>query len=374
MKKQLKILAVARQRTACGFYRVWLPARIMRKLGHDVTCVENASYYDIMKPDLERWMTEHLGEFDIILTDRCIASSQLGLFAGLRHHSPNARLIVDFDDDFLNPPWWNDSKKSYLPGKPYREIGIQHLRAAEMAVVSTPQLEERFAKRTHRIHTSLNLIDPADWTGLPTNPDRAKDPRLRVLYGGASGHYGDMDEAQIGLQAVIENPPVPFRLITFGAMPQWLHEAERRYPDRIINIPWVGTMWSYAQAVAWGGFDLAIAPLADHPFNTAKSNIKWLEAALQGIPMLCSNIGPYAEIPDGCAIKIDNSPVQWAEGMREMLKNVDLREKIRAAAFAEVMEKWTLDKGLEVWNNILEEASKAPRILTLEDTMLPADL
>ena len=346
----------------------------MRKLGHDVTCIENASYYDIMKPDMARWVAANLGKFDIILTDRCIEEKQLGLITGLRHHSPDARLIVDFDDDFLNPPWWNDSKKSYLPGKPYRELGLQHLKMAEMTVVSTPQLEERFAKRAHRIRTSLNLIDPADWVGLPVNPDRGKDPKLRVLYGGASGHYGDMDEAQVGLQAVIENPPVPFRLITFGAMPQWLHEAERRYPDRVVNIPWVPTMWAYAQSVAWGGFDLAIAPLAEHDFNTAKSNIKWLETAVQGIPLLCSNVGPYAEIPDGCAIKIDNSPVQWAEGMREMLKNSELREKIRAAAYGEAMENWTLDKGLEVWNNILEEASEAPRILTLEDTMLTTDL
>ena len=61
--RKLRILAVARQRTACGFYRVWLPARIMRKLGHDVTCIENASYYDIMKPDMERWVQENLGKF-----------------------------------------------------------------------------------------------------------------------------------------------------------------------------------------------------------------------------------------------------------------------------------------------------------------------
>jgi glycosyltransferase involved in cell wall biosynthesis len=370
----MKILAIARQRTACGYYRVWLPARIMREMGHEVDCWEYASYYDIMKPNMEKWVEDHIGEYDIILSDRCITEKELGLMAGLRHHSPNARLIVDFDDDFCNAPWWNESRKAYMPGMPFREVGLQHMKLAEMTVVSTKELEERFKDKSHRIHTSQNLIDPGDWLGLRMNPDRPKDPRLRILYGGASGHFGDLDEAQVGLQAVLENPPVPIRLVALGAMPSWMHDMSRRHPDRVINIPWVPDMRLYAQAIAWGGFDVALAPLADHPFNTAKSNIKWLEAAMQGIPLLCSNIGPYAEIPDGCAIKVDNSPVQWAEGLRELLKNEGLREKICAAAFGEVMENWTLDKGKEVWDNILDEASKAPRILTLEDTMLPADL
>lgn len=281
----MRILMLHRQQSAVGYYRTELPARALRAFGHTVTTFDEP-YDRVMHPEPYAWIGEQAGKFDLIIVDRALHYGDLALFAGLRHLNPGARMIVDFDDDYTAVPPWNTSHTAFQVGQQYREAGNAHLKLSEMTTVSTDVLAERFAVRSHHIKTNLNFIDPADWTGLPTDPSRAGDPGLRILYGGASGHFGDLDVVKKGIEAVIEKPPVPFRLICFGALPYWLHEASRRHPSRVISLPWI-PFEDYPAAVAWGQFDVAIAPLCDHPFNQAKSNIKWLETAVQGIPFLC---------------------------------------------------------------------------------------
>lgn len=366
----MKIILLHRQHSAVGYYRTQLPARILSKLGHEVT-VFDLPYLSACKPNMRDWITNNLGRWDLLIVDRALRFEELGLLMGLRHNSPGMRMIVDFDDDFIQVPDWNKSWKEYQPGGQFYETGLMHLRGAEFCTVSTPQLAANFAKKTHAIRVAPNLIDPADWD-LPVNPDRGADPCLRVLYGGADGHFGDLDPIRDGIRAAIEKPPVPWRLICFGSMPFWLHDLSRAYPERVVNLEWVPFFEGYPQAVAWGGFDAAIAPLAQHPFNECKSNIKWLEAAIQGIPLVCSNVGPYAAIPAGAAVRVENTPVQWAAALRAILEDASYRQRVREDARAAVLEGFTLDRGMGVWQTVVSEAMDRPRIESIEGTRLPA--
>lgn len=368
---KLRILILHRQQSAVGYYRAHLPARALRELGHEVTTFEDP-YEKVMKPAPEKWVETQANKYDLIIVDRTIRYEELGLFAGLRHLNPGARLIVDFDDDYTEVPPWNTAYNAFQSGQQYREAGHAHLKLSEMVTVSTEALRARFASRAHHIRTSMNFIDPADWINHPTDPSRAADKTLRVLYGGASGHFGDLDVVKEGIEAVIEKPPVPFRLICFGALPYWLHEASRRHPERVVSLPWV-PFGDYPEVVAWGQFDVAIAPLCEHPFNRAKSNIKWLEAGIQGIPFLCSDVGPYAEIPDGCAVRVPNTPVQWSEALRALLKDATLRQSLKEEALEAVSTSWTIDRRGPLWQDVVEEAMSRPRIESLADTRLPSE-
>ena len=165
---------------------------------------------------------------------------------------------------------------------------------------------------------------------------------------------------------------VPWVLICFGAIPSWLHELARKYPKRVSTLPWVPFL-DYPQAVAWGGFDAALAPLAKHPFNEAKSNIKWLEAGLQRIPLICSSEGPYKDIPGDCAFKVENTPAQWAQALKVVLTDGDLRNQVKERTFTEVMDGWTVSTVGPQWVAAIERARDKPRILSLEDTRLPSE-
>lgn len=366
-----RILWLHRQLSAVGAYRCLYPARELQRQGYDITFFEKP--YTSLKPDLQSWMGANIGKYDLLMVDRAVNSTDLPVFAGFRHSSPDCRMAVDFDDNWMEVPWWNQAHVNYKPGMSMYEAGRAHLKLSELVTVSTPTLVEQFKARAHDIVCCLNGIEASSWMDLPINPERQNDPHLRILYGGAAGHYGDLDSAKLGLESVIENPPVPWRLICFGAIPAWLHNLQAKYPSRVLRLPWV-EFEDYPQAIRWGGFDGAIAPLTEHIFNEAKSNIKWLEAGIQDIPFLCSDVGPYIDIPRGCALKISNTAVQWAEGLRNLLLDASLREKLRKNAKEVILDKWTISKTAPMWEAAIERAMSRPRIETLEDTRLPSEV
>jgi hypothetical protein len=378
--KPLRILMLHRQSTAVAYYRTRVPARIARSLGHDVVYSEDKTYKDFLQPKtrvqpaerVNRWFRENVGKFDILWVDRATSNEEAHAFAGFKHHSKGCRMIVDFDDAFDIVPWWNMARSQYQPGMEAYDAGFNHLRLAEMATVSTEALRKRFSSFTHAIEHMPNRLDAEDWTKWPTSPERVDDPTVRILYGGAAGHLEDLNQTREGLEALLRKPPCPLRLVYLGPMPFWLFDLQQEHPERVVNLPWV-PFRDYAAAISWGGFDLALAPLVEDPFNEAKSLIKWSESAVQGIPIIASDIGPYRDIPDGAAIKIDNTPIQWAEALRNMVQDKDLRARVRKAAKEAVHASHTVDSGKEIVQYILERAMDCPRIESLEDTFLPSD-
>jgi glycosyltransferase involved in cell wall biosynthesis len=377
-----RILMLHRQGSAVGAYRIINQARLLEEMGYDVTYSDDprATYHSFLRPEkhtierkdwLGQWFKENAGKFDILWVDRGVSGEEVGLLAGFKHYSQGCKMVVDFDDDFTQVPPWNPAFKQFQPGQEAYHAGLNHLKLAEMVTVSTPGLEEAFRGRCHRIHCLPNRIDPKEWDH-PVNPERSDDPHVRILYGGAAGHYGDLDDARAGLEAVVRKQVVPLRLICFGTYPAWVHELSHELPGKTVCLPWISFV-HYPKAIAWGGFDMALAPLADHPFNKGKSNIKFLEAAVQGIPFICSNIGPYADIPDECAIKVENTPARWAEAITTVAQDDALRDRLRACAREEVLSTWTLDKNMEILHTIIDETLAAPRIETAEDARLASD-
>ncbi len=373
-----RILFIQRQDSAVGYYRTILPARALTRLGYPVT-VETTPFHDL-KPTPSAWLKQRVGSFDLLVTDRggCFTeiigdpqAESMG-YRGAVHASPGARLICDFDDDFTCVPEWNTAWGSYQPGQERRVAGLAHLKLAELTTVSTATLVERFTSRTHAIRLAPNHIDPADWEPWPVNPARASDPRVRILYGGAAGHYGDLEAARPGIEEFLLHPPRPIRLIAFGAVPKWIHDIRRKRPDRVVVLPWSPFRW-YPRMVRWGGFDVAIAPLADHPFNLTKSNIKWLECAAQGITFVASKIGPYSTIPSDCAFLTPNDADGWLDALYAAVTDAELRAAVNSAARTHVLTHFHADNLGPIWEEIVAATLARPRIETMEDTLLPAE-
>ena len=377
-----RILWLYSQDTGVGYYRARLQARLAEAMGYEVKFF-NQPFHRALQPKqqvkqknlwVDVWLRENVGKFDLIMVDRATSDEEWGRWAGYRHFSEGCRMVVDFDDLFTGVPWWNPAEKKYQPGQLAREAGLRHMRNAELTTVSTKQLGKAVEEQAHAVRVLHNRIDLADWEGLKQDPEREGDRHVRVLYGGAGAHFGDLEEARAGLETAIRKQWVPWRLVCMGTVPDWLQDLSMSMPKNVVCLPWV-SFEDYSKVVAWGGFDFAIGPLKDDPFNRCKSNIKWLEATAQGLPLLCSDVGPYEEsIPEGCALKVDNTPVQWAEAMRAMLTDSAMRTRIHGYAEEAVRGEWVIDKGREELQIVIEEALARPRIESLEDTRLPGDV
>jgi glycosyltransferase involved in cell wall biosynthesis len=101
-------------------------------------------------------------------------------------------------------------------------------------------------------------------------------------------------------------------------------------------------------------FDIGIAPLADHAFNRARSNIKVKEYGAAGVPWLASPIGPYANLGEkqGGRLVPDDS---WYTALDELIRNDRARRKLAKRA-----RRWATDqlltKHTDKWETALTDA------------------
>ena len=356
-----RVLVLHRQQSAVGYYRQWVPARALARAGWEVTWSEERPWF--RRPQLEEWIRDQAARHEVVLVDREVKPERLGLLVGLRHLMNDGRMVVDLDDDIMNIPPWNLGRGDYHPGQAAWNATMWHLMWAELATVTTSTLAERFRCRAHGIRVVPNVLDPADWEGHPVNPERAADPAFRIFYGGASGHYGDLDVVRPALEAFLLDPPAPVRLVCFGTVPKWLHDLRRRYPHRVVVCRWV-PFRDYPAAVAWGGFDLSLAPLAEHPFNEAKSAIKALEAGIQGIPFLATPVGPYRDLPRDAFHVIP--PEGWLDFLREAVRSRDLLARAAKRAREFVLDVGTVARVASLWEDVIEDVRSRPRIDSVE--------
>lgn len=378
--KKPRILFLHRQTTAVGWYRSTVPARALRLLDYPVTCLVG---HDNCVPSLRgrklpkdayfnAFMQERIGKYDLLIADRAVTESEWAIEAAYRHRSPGCRMICDLDDLFIDVEPTNKVAMHYRPGGAPREAGLAHLRVSELCTVSTEPLAEALRSKTHAIKVIHNHVDPKDWSFLRTDPARSSDPHLRIFYGGGDSHLMDLEAIRPGLEAVLRDPPVPVRFICFGSAPAWLYDLSVEIPGRVVILPWT-PFKNYPQTVAWGGCEVMIAPLRDTPFTRSKSNIKVLEAGLLASAIIASKVGPYASVPESCALLVENTKSAWEAALRAVLTDATLRERLCTNNRAWTLDSYSLEKASVLWQSAVEEAMSRPRIETLADTRLPTD-
>jgi glycosyltransferase involved in cell wall biosynthesis len=94
--------------------------------------------------------------------------------------------------------------------------------------------------------------------------------------------------------------------------------------------------------------DINIAPLEDTVFNRAKSEIKWIEAALVKVPTIASKVGAFERmIENGATGLLCSTSDEWVSAIDSLIANPKLRAEIASSArkFAE-QRCYTLTSGL----------------------------
>lgn len=81
--------------------------------------------------------------------------------------------------------------------------------------------------------------------------------------------------------------------------------------------------------------DINIIPLCDSVFNRAKSENKWVEAALVRVPSIASNVGAFSKciIDNETGILCHNNDSEWIEKLLSLIDDEELRETISGKAY-----------------------------------------
>lgn len=90
--------------------------------------------------------------------------------------------------------------------------------------------------------------------------------------------------------------------------------------------------------------DINLAPLVDSIFNRAKSEIKWIEAALVKVPTVASKIGAFSDVVIDGETGLLATDDQWFDKLEALVLSSDLRQKLAELAYREVLGNCTLSK------------------------------
>jgi glycosyltransferase involved in cell wall biosynthesis len=231
-------------------------------------------------------------------------------------------------------------------------------READGVIVSTRRLADRFSRLARRIEIVGNALDETLFQQAAGPVEESPQTDVRAVYMGTGTHQGDLLLVLEALRRVLKRHKGRFQLDLVGVVADdAVLPLFRGLPVR--TIPGFGGL-EYPQFAAWWAanakWDFGIAPLCPTSFNTYKSDIKFLDYGIVGVPGIFSDITPYSEtIVNGetgflCGCAAD----EWEEGLELLIGNPDLRRHLAQNARAVVERNRILSVRAGDWLDALE--------------------
>jgi len=240
-----------------------------------------------------------------------------------------AKIVLDIDDYWLLDPHhiaYND----YLTND-FASQQIKHIQQADTITTTHDRLAEKISEYNKAVVITPNAI-PLDWYAPATESEY-----IRLFWQGSITHEKDIEL----LRGPMRRLGPQFQPVIAGYTE---HKAWHRMASAFTSghrhnakvLPSAGPE-EYYQNYRYA--DVCLCPLLDTPFNSMKSNLKVLEAAHLGIPVVASYVNPYLGMP---VMRVEQQK-DWAYWIND-LTDPDKR-KVRGEYLREwCRERYNFDK------------------------------
>ena len=187
------------------------------------------------------------------------------------------------------------------------------------------------------------------------------DDLLRIGFeGGSRTHQRDLAVAGRAIARVLRE--IPNARLTIFRDPSSgeglvLMDEFPEFKDLADRIEWRDMVKLPALPGELARFAVNIAPLEHgNPFCEAKSELKYFEAALAGVPTIASPSGPFqrAIIP-GVTGLIAQTEDEWYEGLKNLLRDPPLRTRMAQAAYHDSLANFGPDARARAFAHMLAE-------------------
>lgn len=311
---------------------------------------------------------EFIDDCDIFLVQRFFPKAETA--STLEKVFSTGKPVLYETDDLLDQiPPENPMYERIKPNAPYI---IDVIGKATGLIVSTDEIKSHYTPLNPNIKVFRNRLCAERWHGIENQTD--KQGPVTIGFAGTSTHQHDIkliESAIFKAARVLEDR---VRFVFWGAI-----------TDELRNLPnctWLNTAVTfseYPRRLASLGFDIGLAPLNDSAFNRCKSNLKWLEYSMLGIPVICSDVKAFADAKHNhLALVVPNEERAWFEAIVRLVEDAELRRNLGKNAQEHVRQNYMLDQ--HVWeyaswlNVFLPEGLQLPPPSRLQLQPLPVAL
>jgi glycosyltransferase involved in cell wall biosynthesis len=329
----VRVVVLSSESQLNSSYRAMQPAQALASAGHQV----------VVKATEERHVREEaLRGFDVVYVYRWFERSLQAIVQRLR--GAGAAIVWDNDDDLTANQETAKSARAARALHVQRTAGEMHamLRLADLVTTPSPHLADRY--REHGA-ADVRVVENFVASEFASAEPRPRVPGVTIGWTAAGEHARDLE--QLGLRETLRRLLDAHADVHVASVGVDLGLERERY-RRHDYVPFRDLPALVA------GFDVGIAPIADLPFNRARSNIKLKEYGVLGIPWLASPIGPYAGLGEreGGRLVPDDG---WYEALERLVERGRERRKLgkRAQRWA---RRQTVEHNAGRWIEAFEAA------------------
>lgn len=279
------------------------------------------------------WVTPADAErAEVFVVYRCPLTPEVEAFVA-RAHELGRRVYFDVDDLVTDTRYTRDlplvrgmSEKDRAVFQDGVERNGRTLALCDGAIVTTDCLARELGRVVPDVLVNRNVAS-REMVSLSERALRRaeRDPERVVLgyFSGSMTHNKDFEVLLGALVSVLSARPQAYlKVVGDLALPPEL-EA---FSGRVIR----------AEKVAWeelpaliASADVNLAPLEPTLFNEAKSENKWTEAALVGVPTVASDFGAFSSVvEDGVTGLLCSTPEDWERALLRLVDDADLRREL----------------------------------------------
>ena len=254
------------------------------------------------------------------------------------------KLVYETDDDLLgvepNSPSYeyvnrvSDSIKNFID-------------ASEVITVTTPTLASKFDENKTVIISNYYVDSVFD-----IKEDIKTEGKLKLGYYGTLTHSKDLFLIKNVILKLKEKYDFDFEVIGgFNASDNvdesWFKTVELP-PDNMNFEKFMGWL---SKTIDW---DIALVPLEDSPFNQCKSELKFIELAVLGLPGVYSDMCVYNNVvTDGIDGFLAANDDEWIKKIEMLILDNDLRKNMRNNALNKVLRDYLIEDRIRIWEKIL---------------------
>ena len=277
---------------------------------------------------------------NILVFYRCPYTEQIGEMIR-QARTMNKQVLFDIDDLVVDTVYTDtipevqgfskEDRKLYDDG--VRRYGMT-LRMCGAATVPTPRLQTELQKFVPKVYINRNCasekmvkLSEAAWQKI--RPERESETEEIILgyFSGSTTHNVDLEMIQPAILRVMDEWK-NVRLLLMGNLN--LPKEMEPYTERIIQKPFGD--WEMLPEII-SGVDINLAPIKTSIFNEAKSENKWVEAALVKVPTVASRTGAFAEMIENGKTGWLAADDEWYDVLTEAIKNGKIRQEIAENAY-----------------------------------------